>query len=75
MRNLEETEARNNKLEALTSVCTLSVDEGTTYKSSDIIKVIEHCLSGFKLVNNEIILNENEYLMLFIDIRNYILGK
>ena len=72
---LKDLETRENKLFRLTTLCTLSIEESIIYKSTDISKIIKHHLKGFKIVNDGFELNEDEYLEMFIDIKNFTLGK
>mgnify|MGYP003677299166 CR=1 FL=1 len=71
----EEKNDRNNKIEALTMLCNLNINKNQNYTTKQINQVIDHCLEGFNIAQNKIYLTIDERLLLFIEVRNYSIGK
>ena len=76
MKNLTKAKNnRTNKIENLTLSCTLGINKKTKYSTKQINEIIDFYLKGFKLAKNEIKLTIDEYLVLFINIRNYSIDR
>ena len=65
----------NGQIEKLTLLCNLNVNTKKSYSTKQINQIIDFCLDGFKVAKNEIKLTIDERLMLFVDVRNYSIGK
>lgn len=68
-------EIRYNKIEKLEFLCNLTLSKNINYTDKAIYTVIDYCLEAFKIANNEITLNKDERLKVFIKVKEYNLNN